>query len=66
MLTSLAAYAQIFTTTHSNITSTTTDTHSRLSELQEQQTNQPSLHLVKIISPIKGQEVVVGKELEIF
>ena len=68
MLTSSAAYAQIFTlpNTHSSITSTTTDTHSRLSELQKQQTNQPNLHLVKIISPIKGQEVGVGKELEIF
>ncbi|MGA9150176.1 MAG: hypothetical protein WBZ36_06345, partial [Candidatus Nitrosopolaris sp.] len=68
MLTSSASYAQIFTlpNTHSNITSTTTDTHSRLSELQKQQTNQPNLHLVKIISPIKGQEVAVGKVLEIF
>src|SRR5215472_3146734 len=66
MLTSLAAYAQIFPNTHSNITSTTTNTHSRQSELQKQQTNQPNLHLVKIVSPIKGQEVALGKKLEIF
>ncbi|HXX98889.1 MAG TPA: hypothetical protein VEL11_17485 [Candidatus Bathyarchaeia archaeon] len=67
MLTSLV-YAQIFTfpNTHSNTISTTTGTHSRLSELQEQQTSQRNLHLVKITSPIKGQEVAVGKELEIF
>ncbi|MFZ0224830.1 MAG: hypothetical protein WAM42_24370, partial [Candidatus Nitrosopolaris sp.] len=68
ILTSVAAYAQIFTfpNAHSNISSTTTDTHSRLSKLQEQQTSQPNLHLVKITSPIKGQQVSVGKELEIF
>ena len=68
MLTSLAAYAQIFTfpNTHANTISTTTDTHSRPSELQEQQTNQRNLHLVKITSPIKGQDVAVGKQLEIF
>src|SRR5215813_320811 len=69
MLTSLAAYAQTFIlpNAHSNITSTTTDLASHISQLQQRQTtNQPNLHLVKIISPIKGQEVVVGKELEIF
>src|SRR5215469_3443453 len=69
MLTSLAAYAQTFIlpNAHSNITSTTTDSHSHISQLQQRQTtNQPNLHLVKIISPIKGQEVVVGKKLEIF
>src|SRR5215831_545484 len=69
MLTSLAAYAQTFIlpNTHSNITSTTTDSDRHISQLQQRQTtNQPNLHLVKIISPIKGQEVVVGKKLEIF
>ena len=68
ILTSVTVYAQIFTfpNTHSDITSTTTDTHSRLSALQQQQANQPNLHLVKITSPIKGQQVSVGKELEIF
>ena len=68
ILTSVTAYAQIFTfpNTHSDITSTTTDTHSRLSALQQQQASQPNLHLVKITSPIKGQQVTVGKKLEIF
>src|SRR5215470_5460859 len=66
MLTSLAVYAQTFIlpNAHSNITSTTTDSDSHKSQLQQRQT--PNLQLVKIISPIKGQEVVVGKKLEIF
>ncbi|MFZ0510383.1 MAG: hypothetical protein WAM14_02145, partial [Candidatus Nitrosopolaris sp.] len=70
ILTNVTAYAQIFTlpSTLSDTTSTTTLTHSRSSALQQQQqqASQPNPHLVKITSPIKGQQVLVGKELEIF
>ncbi|MDP9287771.1 MAG: hypothetical protein M3P08_06175 [Thermoproteota archaeon] len=55
------AYAQIFPNTQDNSTATPPSPPSTL-----QQPTQPKLHLVKITSPDKGQQVPVGKDLTIF
>ena len=71
VLNNVGVYAQIFPI-HTNMTSTThavTPRHPPTSpqqqQQQQQQPSQPSLHLVKITSPIKGQVVSVGKDLRI-
>ncbi len=56
------AYAQIFP--NNQVNTTATPTSSPPSTLQ-QQASQPKLHLVKITSPTKGQQVPVGKDLTI-
>jgi hypothetical protein len=64
------AYGQIFPNTHDNATSATNPTSSS-STSQKQPipspplTSLPNLHLVKIISPIKGQQVPDGDNLMI-
>ncbi|MGB7952750.1 MAG: hypothetical protein WCF23_02120 [Candidatus Nitrosopolaris sp.] len=69
MLTNMT-YGQIFPNTHDNDTSATNST-SQSSTLQKQptpsppSTSLPNLHLVKIISPIKGQQVAAGDNLVI-
>jgi hypothetical protein len=58
-------YAQIFPNNQTNTSATPTS--SPPSTLQQhQQSSQPKLHLVKITSPTKGQQVPVGKDLTIF
>jgi hypothetical protein len=63
--TNVAAHAQIFPITHTNVTSVTPRHTQTLLQPQVQQQGQPNLHLVKITSPVKGQEVPVGKNLRI-
>ena len=58
-----AAYAQIFPNTRGS--PTTTVSPSPPSTLQQQPPSQPKLHLVKITSPAKGQQVPIGKDLTI-
>src|SRR5438132_8420771 len=57
------AYAQIFP--NNQVNTTATPTSSPPSTLQQQQASQPKLHLVKITSPTKEQQVPVGKDLTI-
>jgi hypothetical protein len=57
------AYAQIFPNTQANTTAT--GSPSPPSTLQQQPPSQPKLHLVKITSPAKGQQVPIGKDLTI-
>gem|GEM_PF-392472 len=57
------AYAQIFPNTQGNTTATASP--SPPSTLQQQPPSQPKLHLVKITSPAKGQQVPIGKDLTI-
>jgi len=58
------AYAQIFPNTQGNTTATPAPIPP--STLQQQQPpSQPKLHLVKITSPAKGQQVPIGKDLTI-
>lgn len=59
-----AAYAQIFP--NNQVNPSATPTPSPPSTLQQQQqASQPNLHLVKITSPAKGQQVPAGKDLTI-
>ena len=57
------AYAQIFPNTQGNTTATANPDPP--STLQQQPPNQPKLHLVKISSPTKGQQVP-DKDLDIY
>jgi hypothetical protein len=57
--------AQIFPKPQNHVTSITNNNTeaTKQSTLQRQQQSKPNLHLVKIISPIKGLQVTVNKDL---
>src|SRR5438309_9523865 len=68
------ASAQVFPKPQSPPTSATTNatkttkptTNSSHPTIQQQQQSRPNLHLVKIISPTKGQQIHVGGNLLIY